>query len=331
MRHRDGARWGLLLAQAQLAGAMALAGGNVAVAKLLAEALPIPLIAGLRCLLACLVLWPLARLLEGPVRPAPAALRNLALQAVFGTALYNAGLLAGLRLTSALEAGLVLATLPAVVALGGALLLRERLSARHWAAVALAAGGMAAISLARPPGGGAGGSAAGNLLVFAGVLGEAAYVLLARRAAGQVPVVTASFWMQAFSFLVLLPFCLGDLGAVTALADPRLAGLLVVHSLTASVLSLLLWYGGLRRVRAGVAGLFTGFLPATAALVAVLVLGEAFGMAHGVGLALLGGSLLLGAWPRRDAAAGGAARNAPANAPAKPPANPPAKPRGLHG
>jgi drug/metabolite transporter (DMT)-like permease len=106
---------------------MALVGANVGVAKLLAEALPIPLIACLRCALACLVLWPLARAMDGHVRPSPMALRNLALQALFGTALYNAGLLAGLRLTTALEAGLVLATLPAVVALGSALWLRESL------------------------------------------------------------------------------------------------------------------------------------------------------------------------------------------------------------
>ncbi len=297
----------MTLAYLQLATAMALVGANVAVAKLLAEALPIPLIACLRCALACLVLWPLARAMEGRVRVAPAAQRNLALQAVFGTALYNAGLLAGLRHTSALEAGLVLATLPAVVALGSALWLRERLAPRLWAAVGLASCGMAGLTLARmvgPWGGGAGGSAPGdaawgNALVFGGLCGEAVYVLLAKRLSGQVPVVTASLWMQAFSALVLLPFALPGLGAVAALAEPRLAGLLVFHSLTASVLCLLLWYAGLRRVKAGVAGVFTAFLPASAAVVAVWVLGEQFSRLHAAGFALMLGSLLLATWPAR--------------------------------
>ncbi|MFN8995788.1 MAG: EamA family transporter, partial [Pseudomonadota bacterium] len=103
---------------------MALVGANVAVAKLLAEALPIPMIAFLRCVLAVALLWPLARLLEAAPRPGAEVMRNLAWQALFGTVIYNAGLLAGLRLTSALEAGLVLASLPAVVALGSALWLR---------------------------------------------------------------------------------------------------------------------------------------------------------------------------------------------------------------
>lgn len=280
---------------------MVLTGANVVVAKLLAEALPIALIIFLRCVLATAVLLPLARRLDGKVRVAPAALGNLALQAVFGTAIYNASLLAGLRLTTALEGGLVLATLPAVVAIGGALLLREVLPHRQWIAVALAAGGMAALTLARAASG-QGGSALGNLLVFGAVLGEAGYVLLARRIAGRVPVITATLWMQAFSALALAPFALPGIGAAAALAEPSLMALLLFHALTASVLSVLLWYAGLRRVPAGMAGIFTGFLPATAALVAVSPLGEAFTVTHAVGFALMMGSVAVATWPRRGKA-----------------------------
>ena len=287
-----------MIAYSQLALAMILVGANVGVAKLLAEALPIALIAFLRCALAVLVLWPLARALDGQVRVSRPVLGNLLLQAIFGTAIYNAGLLAGLRHTSALEGGLVLATLPAVVALGSWLWLRERLSARQWLAAGLAGFGMAAITLARLDGG-AVGSAVGNLLIFVAVCGEAIYVLLARRVAGAVPVITASLWMQVFSALVLLPFAAPGFGAIAALVEPRLLALLVFHSLTASVLCLLLWYAGLKRVPAGVAGVFTVFLPASAAVTAVLVLGESFGLVHAAGFALMLGSLLLATWPRR--------------------------------
>lgn len=283
------------LAHLQLAASMALTGANVAVAKVLAEALPIAPVAFGRCALACLVLWPLARVRDGRAVPGPAPLRNLALQALFGTAIYNAGLLAGLRLTGAVEAGLVLSTLPAVIAVGAAAWLRERLAPRAWAAVALAVAGMGAVTLARADGAAAGaGSVAGNALVFAGVCGEAVYVLLARRAAGRVPVLTATFWMQLFSAALLLPFALPGLGALAALgAAPGLAALLVFHSLTASVLCVVLWYAGLRRVPAGTAGLFTGLLPVTAALVGVAALGEPVSPHHVLGFALVGASLLL--------------------------------------
>jgi drug/metabolite transporter (DMT)-like permease len=286
----------VILAYAQLALSMALVGANVGVAKLLAEDLPPAMILGLRCLLAVIVLYPIARAMEGRLVIGRQAAWNTALQAAFGTLLYNLALLAGLRLTTALEAGLILATLPAVIALGGALWLQERLAARHWAAVTLAAFGMMALVVARR-GAEGGGSALGNLLVFVGVCGEAMYVLLARRIANRVPVVTQSFFMQLFSLLLLLPLCLPVLGAVTALAAPAVSALVVFHSLTSSVLCLLLWYAGLKGVPAGIAGVFSAFLPASAAAVAILFLGERPGLIHAGGFALLMASLLLATWP----------------------------------
>jgi drug/metabolite transporter (DMT)-like permease len=286
------------LAYAQLALSMILVGANVGVGKLLAAALPIALILFLRCVLAVIVLWPLARGLDGRVRLSRQALRNLALQALFGTALYNAALLAGLRLTSALEGGMVLATLPAVVAIGSFFWLRERLTGRQWVAAALAGFGMAAITLARVDGGGHG-SALGNLLILLGVCGEAVYVLLAKRIAGTVPVMTASLWMQVFSAMVLLPFAAPDFRAAAALADPALLSLLLFHALSASVIALMLWYYGLRRVPAGTAEVFTAFLPASAAVTAVLFLGESFGAIHVAGFALMMTSVILATWPRR--------------------------------
>jgi drug/metabolite transporter (DMT)-like permease len=291
----------VILAYAQLALSMALVGANVAVAKLLADSLPVALILALRCALAVALLVPLARAMEGRRTLERRILWNLALQAFFGTVVYNIALLAGLRLTTALEAGLILATLPAVVAVGGALWLRERLPARQWAAVALAAFGMGALVLARVAADGHG-SALGNLLVFAGVCGEAMYVLLAKRVAGRLPVVTATLWMQVFSLLMLVPLCLPVLAGLAALASPAVSGLLVFHSLTTSVVCLLLWYAGLRKAPAGIAGVFTAFLPATAAAVAVGVLGEPFTTVHAAGFATLMLSLLLATWPARSKA-----------------------------
>lgn len=286
-------------AYAMLAASMMLVGANVPVAKLLAEDLPIPLIAFLRCALACLVLFPLMRAMEPRARPSREVMRNLFWQAAFGTALYNAGLLAGLRLTTALEGGLVLATLPTVVALGSALWLGERLSPRAWAAATLAAFGMAAINAVRAGAGGEG-SLVGNAFVFAGVVGEAVYVLLAKRAAGRVGVITAAFWMQVFSALQLMPFAAVSLPWLApGAASAANAGLLVFHSLTASVLCLLLWYGGMRRAAANVAGVFSAFLPATAAVLGVVVLGERFTAVHAVGLAVMLASILLATWPAR--------------------------------
>jgi len=255
----------VIAAYAQLAAAMILVGANVPVGKLLAAELPVPVILFLRCLLACLVLSLLGRL----TRPTRAAGLNLALQALLGTVLYNAALLAGLHRTGALEAGLVLATLPALVAIGAALFLRERLTLRSWLAALLAASGMATLASARPA---TSGTLAGDALVFIAVCGEAAYMLLAKRNSGRLSIIASTFWMQVASVALLLPFALPAIPHTVL--TWHLTGLLAFHGLTASVLAMLLWYGGLKRVPAATAGVFAGLLPLTAGVLAIGLLGE---------------------------------------------------------
>jgi drug/metabolite transporter (DMT)-like permease len=276
----------MLLAYLALALSMALVGANVVIMKLLSASLPVFVVLCLRCTLAAAVLAPFAGL---KALPSPRAFANLGLQGLFGTLLYNAAVLSGLRLTGALQAGLVLATLPAVIAIGAVVFLRERLTPRQWAAVALAVIGIAAISHARL----AGGSLAGDALVFAGVCGEAGYMLLARRISGRVPLVQAVFFMQMASAILSLPMAIATWHAAHFTLGISL--LLVLHSLTASVLAMLLWYFGLKHITAGRAGLFTVFLPATATLLAILVLHEAFHRADLWGLLLMGASMLLAA------------------------------------
>jgi drug/metabolite transporter (DMT)-like permease len=283
----------MLLASAALALSMALVGANVVIMKLLSASLPVFVILLLRCTLAAGILAPFARLRAIPPRR---ALVNLGLQGLFGTLLYNAAVLSGLRLTGALQAGLVLATLPAVVAIGAVLFLRETLAPRQWAAVILAVGGIAAISHAKL----AGGSITGDALVFAGVCGEAGYMLLARRISGRIPLAQAVFFMQVASAMLSVPMALATWHA--ARFTPRIDVLLVLHSLTSSVLAMLLWYFGLRHITAGRAGLFTIFLPATATLLAILLLHEAFHRIDLWGLLLMGASMLLAANRNKDTA-----------------------------
>lgn len=277
---------------------MALVGVNVAVAKLLANALPVATVLALRCALAALVLLPFVGR-AGLRRPGRRVLLNVVLQSALGTVLYNLALMAGVRRTGALEAGLVLATLPAVVALGSWLMLREPLSPRRMVAAVLAVGGMAVLAFGR----GEAGNAAwlGDVLVLVAVCGEAGYILLAKANSGRMDVLPAAFWMQVLSAAGLAPFAWPGLDA--DLLSPGIAGLLVFHSLTASVAAVLLWYAGLRRVPGGVAGVFSGLLPLSAGLAGVLLLNEPLTPAHGGGAALMLLSMTLATVPGRAARA----------------------------
>ncbi len=281
----------MTLAYAQLAAAMALVGLNVVVLKLLAASLPIAVILALRCAMAALIVLPFVwRTLS---RPGPAALRNLAAQAAVGSIAYNVLLLLGVQRTGALEAGLVLATLPAIVALGAFLALREPLPARRAAAALMAAAGMAALALGR--GGDAPLALLGDALVFAAVVAEAAYMLLAKANATRISPLVGTFWMQVISGLLMAPLA-AHAWPADPITLPTLA-LLLFHAVTASVLAVILWYAGLRRVPGGIAGIFAGLLPLTAGLASILLLHEQPTWPHAAGAALMAASIALATWP----------------------------------
>ncbi len=116
-------------------------------------------------------------------------LRELGLQRAEAIAWYGVAAPAGLpapiqtRLTSALEAGLVLASLPAVIALAAWAAFGERLALRGILGVTLAVAAIATLNAARGPAGAAPvGSLAGNALVFGCVLAETGQLELAAAA-----------------------------------------------------------------------------------------------------------------------------------------------------
>lgn len=288
------------LALLNLALAMAITGSNVVVGKLLAAAMPVPDVLFLRCVLAAVLLAPWA-LRRTVAPPRGWMLGNVVVQAISGTVLYNILLLAGLRHTGALQAGIVLSSLPAVVALAAAVFLSERLSGRRWVAVVLAAVGVGFVAFARNAD--LHGSLRGDGLVFGAVGCEAAFVILSRLAANRMAAVRLIFWMQVVSAVCLLPLAWPVLDqAWPALAKPDILALFLYHAVSASVICTLLWYAGMRRVPASLAGLFTVFLPLTAAVLAVLWLGETFVPALGAGFVLTLASLVLATWPARRAA-----------------------------
>jgi drug/metabolite transporter (DMT)-like permease len=79
--------------------------------------------------------------------------------------------------------------------------------------------------------------------------------------------------------------------------------LLVFYSLAASMITVWLWMSGLRHVPAASAGIFTVFLPVSAALVGVVALGERFTPLHAVAFGLALGGVILATWPARRPAA----------------------------
>ena len=103
--------------------------------------------------------------------------------------LYPVFLLLGLKTTGALAAGAITATLPAIVAIFSILILRERAGPRLIAGVVVAVVALLLLNISSVSGS-SGSDLIGNIFVLLAIIGEAGYVILARRIAadGATPV-----------------------------------------------------------------------------------------------------------------------------------------------
>ena len=264
-----------LLGYLLLFAGMWLVGTYVALSKPLTTAFPVFLLAWLRFGMAALVMLPWTRDIA---RARPQA-GSLFLQSFFGNFLFSISMLSGMALTSASAAGVILASLPAVVAVLGWILLRETIRPRVVAAVLLAMTGVTVLTLARGAqagsGGGAASSIAGNLLIFACVVCEAVYVIIGKRLTTSLSPMRISALINLIGFALMTP-----LGIWQALAfDFRTVGLadwllLAFYAVSASVLSTWLWLSGLQRVPASHSGVFTIAMPLAATTVGITLLGE---------------------------------------------------------
>ncbi len=285
---------------------MALVGSYVALSKPLVAAIPVFLLAWLRFGIGALAMlhW-LRKPREEPALDRPTR-QLLFLESFLGNFLFSICMLFGVSMTSAVSAGVIMASIPAVVAVMSWLFLREHITGRVWAAVGCAAAGIALLGLGRPShdaGGGAHAPWLGNLLVFGAVLCEASYAVVGKKLTGTLGPKRITSIINLWGFALVTPFGLYqaasfDFGAVT----PGTWLLLLFYSLAASVWTVWLWMTGLRRVPAALGGVFTVMLPVSAALVGVLVLGERLGglQAIAFGIALAG--VLLATLPVRPAA-----------------------------
>ncbi len=293
-----------LLAYGCLALSMSLVGSYVALSKPLVAAIPVMLLAWMRFGIGALAM---VRWLPRPPGEAPMTPRTrglLFLESFLGNFLFSVCMLYGVSLTSAVSAGVIMAAIPAVVALMSRAFLGERITGRTQAAIACAALGIALLASARGEATAAGsGDRAwlGNLLVFGAVLCEAAYAVIGKSLTGALGPRRITALINLWGLALVTPFGLWqalsfDFGGVPAQAWV----LLVFYGLAASVWTVWLWMTGLRQVPAAQAGVFTVMLPVSAALVGVLALGETLGVAQAIALAVSLAGVLLATAPARQ-------------------------------
>jgi drug/metabolite transporter (DMT)-like permease len=271
---------------------MTLVGSYVGLSKGLVAVFPVFLLAWLRFGIGGLAMvhW-----LRKPTTEAPLNLQTkklVFLESFLGNFLFSICMLYGVSMTSAVAAGVIMASIPACVAVMSWLFLRERVSLRVWAAVACAVVGIALVSLVKevalvpPPLAntahpvfapiGAPHAWLGNLLLIGAVLCEAAYAVIGKKLTGVLGPKRITSLINLWGFVLVTPLGLWQASTFNFAAVTSSTWLLLAfYALAASVWTVWLWMTGLKTVPASQAGVFTVMLPISAAAVGVLWLGEA--------------------------------------------------------
>jgi drug/metabolite transporter (DMT)-like permease len=269
----------MLLSYFCLALAMAIVGAYVGFSKALVVIFPVFLLAWLRFAIAAVAMAPWLR---RPASEAPLDARThrlLFLESFFGNFLFSICMLAGVYRSSALAAGVIMAAIPALVAILSWVLLGERPGGRVMLGIACAIAGIALVALARD------------------AVCEALYVVLGKKLSARVGPKRISALINLWGLALVTPLALWQLPGFAWNFIPRQSYvLLVVYALSASVLTVWLWMTGLKHVPASSAGVFTVFLPISAATVGVMFLGEQVTLAQAAAFALALIGVVLASW-----------------------------------
>jgi drug/metabolite transporter (DMT)-like permease len=234
--------------------------------------------------------------------PATAAPRRerwpLIAMALTGVALFAPTLYLGLRFTTSVNATLINSFAPLITGVLSGVLIGEAMSRRQVAgALAGLAGVLVLIS---------GGSLAvlrsvgvnwGDLLIVVAATFWSLYSVFGRRAMRRYSVLQVTAWSSILGMPLLVAAAAWEMQTLAPAVSARLILLIVYIAVVPSVGGILAWNAGVRRLGASGAMVFYNTLPVYGALIGYLFLGEAIGLTHLVGGALIAGG---GLWAARS-------------------------------
>jgi drug/metabolite transporter (DMT)-like permease len=248
---------------------------------------------------------------RGVPRPTLRQLGRLALLAASGLAGFNLLVIAAERSMDPASVGVVVATVPIVLAIAAPIQERRRVRPRVLLAAAIVALGAAAVQ-------GVGGevTVAGLAAALGALLGEAAFSLVAAPLLPSLGALGVSAWGTALAVPQLLLYGVIADGPGGVLRVPALDEALVLVYLGAVVTAgcFVLWYTGVRLLGVERAGLLTGVMPAGALLTGAVLGLSALTPERVAGVLAVAAGIAVGMRAARVGAPGAAADSAPRTA-----------------
>jgi drug/metabolite transporter (DMT)-like permease len=276
--------------------AMALAGSSVVIGKILSVRIPVFLSVELSLCAALAAILPAQIVKRRELRLLrPRELLSMFFQALFGIVLFRALTLSGLRLTSAMSAGVITSAAPVAMALLARAVLGERIGKAGTVGICLAVSGLLFLNLSGAAGGARTGHLAGNLLVVAATVCEALLTIFRKTSGGRIGSITNTTVLVAMSAVMMLPPALRDMRSFDLAGVGTVGWLSVIYyGAVATVIAYILWGDGALRIPASRTGIATAALPVTALFLSALVLGEPLRLPHLAGCAAVITGIIIG-------------------------------------
>jgi drug/metabolite transporter (DMT)-like permease len=218
---------------------------------------------------------------RGFVRPAPGDLGRLAVSGVLGITIYFSLENLGVKLATAADAALIVASYPAITMLLEMLIYRTRISGIRFGGVGLAIAGVYLIVRESVTGGG-GHRLAGDLILAATGLVWSFYNFVTRRVVNKYPTVLITFYQTVAGALAFLPLAWIERDQWQPPAPDSLLALLYL-GLFCSVIAFLLYAYGLKGLTSSAAVTLMNLVPVFGVLFAVVFLHEPVGIAQCLG------------------------------------------------
>jgi drug/metabolite transporter (DMT)-like permease len=268
-------------------------GLNFSITKLALEQIPPLPFTAIRFVAASLLLWLVLRLVEGPAKLPPGALKTLILLGMLGNTCYQLTFTLGLARTAATNSALILSTLPTVVAVFAGALGLERITPRMWCGIGLGTLGVMLV-IATSGVGFEAGTLIGDLMTVVAVLCWAGYTVGLRAVPGEISPLrvttittvagTPALLLAGVPGMVHLDWKAVELESWLALAYAAVLSLVVAY---------LLWNRSVKAVGGTRTAIYMCVTPLVAAGGAWLLLGERLHPLQGVGAVLIIAGVLL--------------------------------------
>ncbi len=272
--------------------ATVLLGSYLVASKLILREVPVFTATFVRLVSAALVLglYLLLRPPGGPpVRPGRRDGAVLFAQTLLGVFLFSVFAMYGVKLTGAIEAGVLLGMVPISISLVAVVFLRERLSIRRGLGIAVAVAGAAGINAlsASGPGGGSH-ELLGALLLVCAVLCEAVFVTFGKLLARPIPPAKLSLILSVTGALLFAGPAVAetDWSALGQISWQTWA-LMVYTGVAINGIAVVLLYDSLDSVDTTVVAAFTALTPVSGAILSVVLLGEKLHAYHLAGMLLV--------------------------------------------